>query len=274
MPELPEVESLRRSLAPAILGRRIVATRVHDRRLRVLVDETRLRDEVVGRRIVALSRRSKYLLVELDGGATLIVHFGMSGRFERRRALDPVPPHVHVVFSLDDGHELRFRDPRRFGLVDVVPRDGLARDVRLASLGPEPLEQGFDAAYLRARARGSRRPIKSLIMDAATVVGVGNIYASESLFRAGIRPRRSAGRVSNERLDRLVSAIREVLGEAIRCGGTTLEDWQDAEGHEGDFQSRLFVYQREGEPCKICDARIQRVVLAGRSTFYCPRCQA
>ena len=273
MPELPEIETLRRSLARSLPGRSIVRVEVRDRRLRTPVAARALRERVVAHRVEAVGRRSKYLLVHLDRGEVLIVHLGMSGRFVRVAHTAPIVAHTHVILGLDDDTELRFQDPRRFGMVFVVRHDDLATHPRFARLGPEPLAPDFDAQTLRDRAGRARKPIKNVLMDAHVVVGVGNIYACESLHRARIHPRTPARRLSLLRWQRLHQAVREVLRQAVRDGGTTLQDFRDADGQYGAFQHRLQVYDRAGEPCARCGRSIRRIVQAGRGTFYCPGCQ-
>lgn len=279
MPELPEVEVLRRSLAP-LVGERIEGVEVRDPRLREPVDETALR-KLTGSRVESLGRRAKYLHIHLHrdgwkGGRTLVVHLGMSGRLTLVPGDAPEQPHEHVVFRLGSGKTLRFRDPRRFGLVFAAPTDGLLeRDPHFTKLGLEPLSESFSGARLRGAATRRRGPVKTFLMDASVVVGLGNIYATEALFRAGIHPTRSVARISKARWDRLAEAIRSVLGDAITEGGTTLNDFSDGEGRSGYFQVSLSVYGREGEPCPRCGDghTIRRIVQSNRSTFYCPRCQ-
>jgi len=220
-----------------------------------------------------VGRRAKYLLVHLEGERRLIVHLGMSGRLLWTRSNEPFSDHVHVRFALDNGMDLRFRDHRRFGLVDALKASDLDRDKRFAHLGPEPLSSECDGDYFYERSRGIRKPVKNFLMDAHCVVGVGNIYASEALFLAGIHPQRAAGRISRAAWHRLSAAVKKVLEEAIRQGGTTLNDWQDPDGEAGYFQVSLRVYGRSGEGCTRCGKTIRRNVLAGRSTFYCVQCQ-
>jgi formamidopyrimidine-DNA glycosylase len=273
MPELPEVETVRRSLLPGLVGRRIESVEVRERRLRSRIDPAALRRQLHGRRVEDLSRRGKYLLLHVEGGRRLVIHLGMSGRLLLTEGSAPLEAHVHVRFRLDNGFELRFRDHRRFGLVEVNDAAALAADPRLAGLGVEPLSRSCTARRLQACARARKRPIKSFLMDARQIAGVGNIYASEALFLAGIHPRRAAGRLSYPAWRRLTKALKKVLREAIRQGGTTLNDFQNANGEAGYFQVYLRVYGRAGEPCFACGGRIRRQVLAGRSTFYCPGCQ-
>lgn len=273
MPELPEVEVLRRSLEPRLLGARVDAVVVHDRRLREPVDARRLRRALVGRRVTAVRRRAKYLLVDVEGGSTLVLHLGMSGRLTVVPRRAPPVPHEHVVLDLGRRGRLRFVDPRRFGLVLALPTAALAGDRHFAGLGVEPLGGELDGELLRARAAGRRGPVKIFLMNAGVVVGVGNIYASEALFAAGIDPRRSVARVAVARWQRLAMAVREVLARAIAQGGTTLNDFVDGEGNAGYFQVSLAVYDREGQPCLRCGTTVRRLVQGGRSTYHCPRCQ-
>lgn len=283
MPELPEVEVLRRSLEPHLLGERFAGVAVRFPRLREPIPTRTLRRRLPGRRVLAVRRRSKYLLVEIEGNSTLVVHLGMSGRLTLRSSDAPHELHEHVVLGLTSGAELRFRDPRRFGLILVLPTDRVAHDRHFVHLGVEPVavsaevtgagHHTFDGAYLSARARGRHGPVKAFLMDARIVVGVGNIYASESLFRAGVHPSRSVSRISAARWWRLAHSVREVLDQAIEEGGTTLNDFADAAGEPGYFQVSLSVYGREGEACMRCGGTVRRLVQGNRSTFYCPRCQ-
>ena len=273
MPELPEVEVLRRSLEPHLVGDRIARVEVRNPSLREPVDAARLRRLAAGREVVALRRRSKYLLIDLAGGATVVVHLGMSGRLTLVPGGTPREDHEHVAFHLRSGRRLRLRDPRRFGVVFAARTADLARDPHFAHLGDEPLEPGLTGGALARAAAGRRGPVKPFLMDARVVVGIGNIYATEALFRAGIHPARSVGRISAARWERLARAAVEVLRQAIAEGGTTLNDFADGEGRSGYFQVALSAYGREGEPCPVCATPVRRIVQAGRSTFYCPHCQ-
>jgi len=270
MPELPEVETTRRGIRPALRGRTITAFALREPRLRWPVDPDLVR-ELPGQYVRDVRRRAKYLLIDLDRG-TLIAHLGMSGSL---RVLPPaavLKTHDHYDLLLDSGRCLRFNDPRRFGSL-VYVRGAPDAHPLLAGLGPEPLGKDFDGDYLSSLARGRRVSIKQFLMDQRVVVGVGNIYASEALFCAGIHPRRAAGRVSAARLDRLVESVREVLGEAIRQGGTTLRDYVSADGSPGYFRQKLYVYERSGEPCRRCGAAVRHLVQGQRSTYFCPGCQ-
>ena len=270
MPELPEVETTRRGIRPALVGRVVERMVLREGRLRWPVPRG-LPAKLAGQRILDVRRRAKYLLIELEQG-TLLSHLGMSGSLRVLPAGTAPIAHDHYDLVLDSGRCLRFNDPRRFGCLLWVTGDS-ARHRLLKNLGPEPLEPGFDAGYLAVKARGRKVAIKQFLMDQRVVVGVGNIYASESLFRAGVSPRRPAGRVSRERLERIVVATREVLGEAIRQGGTTLRDYVNADGAPGYFAQDLFVYERAGSACRRCGANVRQVVQGQRSTYYCPTCQ-
>ncbi|MCB9834015.1 MAG: bifunctional DNA-formamidopyrimidine glycosylase/DNA-(apurinic or apyrimidinic site) lyase [Planctomycetes bacterium] len=273
MPELPEVETVRRGLEPLLVGHRFAAVRIAETRLRYPLDGARLRRRVAGRRLLAIERRAKYLIFHLEGERALLAHLGMTGRFELAAPGQPLPAHTHVSFRLDDGRELRFIDPRRFGMLAGLDRRELAAEKLLAHLGPEPLAEAFDGETLVAAARGSRRSIKALLMDGRVVVGVGNIYANEALWRVGILPRRAAGRVAAPRLHRLAETVKQVLSEAIAVGGTTLKDFLDPTGQAGYFRIELSVYDRAGQPCPRCAEPIRRSVIQNRATFHCPRCQ-
>jgi formamidopyrimidine-DNA glycosylase len=273
MPELPEVEVLRRSLKPHLIGDRIARVEVSNPALREPVDVARLRRAARGREVTALRRRSKYLLIDLEGGWTLVVHLGMSGRLTLAAAGTPPEPHEHVAFHLRSGRRLRLRDPRRFGVVFAAKTAELDADPHFAHLGPEPLEPGFSGETLARAAEGRRGPVKAFLMDARVVVGVGNIYASETLHRAGVHPDRSVARISRGRWQRVAESAMAVLRQAISQGGTTLNDFADGEGNSGYFQVSLSVYDREGRPCPSCGRPVRRIVQAGRSTFYCPGCQ-
>ena len=273
MPELPEIEVLRRSLEPALVGRRIEKVRVRQRALREPVRTRNLSARLRGRRVVGLGRRSKYLLIDLKRGSTLVVHLGMSGRLTLAAADTPPEPHEHVTFELDDGRKLRFRDPRRFGLVLALPTASLFHDRHFANLGVEPLDGGFGGGVLAAAACRRHGPVKNFLMNARIVVGVGNIYASEALHRAGIHPARSVARISRRRWDLLAESVIAVLKRAIVEGGTTLNDFTNGEGEAGYFQVSLEVYGREGDACSRCGRAIRKIVQANRGTFYCPGCQ-
>ena len=269
MPELPEVETLRRGLARALPGRRVTGVTVHERRLRRPLAKT-FEQSLVRRRIEAVRRRAKYLLLDLDDGNVWLVHFGMSGTLVVRPGNAPLRTHTHVVVALDDGSTLHFHDPRRFGLMCVGPPDELPE---IGALGVEPLDAEFSPEFLHRAARRQRRAVKSLLMDQRLVVGIGNIYANEILFAAGIRPTRRTSRVTRADAERIVAATAEVLGAALAARGSSISDYRDERGEPGAFQDRFRVYERDGKPCVRCGATVRRRVIIGRSSFYCPNCQ-
>ena len=270
MPELPEVETTRRGVAPHVEGQKVTAVRIYDRRLRWPVPRD-LSRRLVGRTVDRVERRSKYLLFRF-GADTLIVHMGMSGSLRALTAPRPRRAHDHVELEFANGVVLRYRDPRRFGAMLWSPRAS-AQHPLLAALGVEPFAAEFTGDYLYRATRRRRAAIKLALMDSHLVAGVGNIYASESLFRAGIRPGRAARRVSRAQLSRLVEAVRDTLTDAIAKGGSTLRDYVDSRGEPGYFQLDYYAYGREGEPCRVCGATIRAVRLGGRATFFCPHCQ-
>ncbi|MDT0619749.1 bifunctional DNA-formamidopyrimidine glycosylase/DNA-(apurinic or apyrimidinic site) lyase [Salinisphaera sp. P385] len=270
MPELPEVETTRRGLAPHVVGRRVVEVTVREPRLRWPVTPQLSRD-LPGRRIDNLTRRAKYLLLAAGDGH-LLMHLGMSGRLRVVPADTPAGLHDHLDIRLDSGQVMRLNDPRRFGCA-LWLRQPPDEHALIAGLGPEPLSDAFNGDWLYARSRGRRAAVKAFIMDAANVVGVGNIYASEALFEAGIHPSRPAGRIGPARYARLVEAIKQTLARAIDAGGTTLRDYIGVDGGTGWFQLSLAVYGREGRPCPRDATPIRRRIIGQRSTFFCPRCQ-
>ncbi|MGD8774036.1 MAG: bifunctional DNA-formamidopyrimidine glycosylase/DNA-(apurinic or apyrimidinic site) lyase [Syntrophobacterales bacterium] len=273
MPELPEVEVIRRGLIPHLVDRTIKRVLISNRRLRLPVPRLKLKRWVQGSRVKAVDRRAKYLLVEMSNGAMMVLHLGMSGRLALFANGAPRAVHDHLRFFLDSGLELRFNDVRRFGSVQVlVPEEDKGLQI-LAGLGAEPLGPDFSSNYLMEQARGRIRPIKNFLMDARVVVGIGNIYANEILFSAGIRPTYPAGNLNGREWHRVVGACREVLERAIACGGTTISDYVNSGGEAGYFQCELQVYGRKGERCRTCSSTIVREVLAGRATFFCPNCQ-
>ena len=273
MPELPEVETVRRGLALKISGRRIMRADLRRPDLRRPFPPA-LAARLDGALIGALGRRGKYILIELDADGLLLLHLGMSGRITMGAAL-PADPHDHVVLTLDDGTVIRFNDPRRFGLIDYLRRGEAAQHPLLAGLGPEPLEPGFDGAYLGSTLAGKLTPIKSALLDQRVVAGLGNIYVCEALFRARLSPRRRAASIGRGRAERLAAAIRSVLTEAIAAGGSSLRDYVQADGELGYFQHHWAVYGREGGPCPGCDCggAVRRIVQSGRSTFFCAKRQ-
>ena len=269
MPELPEVETTRLGLLPRLQGRSLTSMVVRNPRLRWPVPDD-LEARLKGRVLKSLDRRGKYLLFDF-GSVTQLVHLGMSGSLRFTLPDEPAALHDHIDWLFDDGTILRLRDPRRFGA--VLWTEDVARHPLLAHLGPEPLTAEFDAAYLHAQCQRRQTSIKQVIMDAQVVVGVGNIYASESLFHAGIRPTVSARRLTRPASARLTTAIKQVLTAAIAAGGSSLRDYVHSSGELGYFQLQTRVYDREGMPCKTCDAPIRRIVQGQRASFYCPGCQ-
>jgi formamidopyrimidine-DNA glycosylase len=289
MPELPEVETVRLGLLPVLEGHVLtdVETRRGDLRLpfpKDFVGRTR------GRKVKRLRRRAKYLLADLDSGETLVIHLGMSGRMsvyaegKQRRigsyVYDKAPEgagqgkHDHVVFETDAPARIIFNDHRRFGLMALVDTERLDEDRLFKDIGVEPLSEKFNTAHLAERLSGKKTPIKSALLDQRLVAGLGNIYVCEALFRAGISPKKLAGSIKRDRLPALVAAIKKVLKDAIAAGGSTLRDHAQATGDPGNFQHHFQVYGREGKPCKLgCKGTVKRIVQAGRSTFYCPKCQ-
>lgn len=269
MPELPEVEVTRCGIAPHLEGELVTAVRVRQPKLRYPVPAD-LAQRLPGQRLLTVRRRAKYLLLDFAEGS-LMLHLGMSGSLRIVDAALPADKHDH--FDLVVGQRaLRLRDPRRFGAVLWLPHPAEMHPL-LADLGLEPLESGFDGAALRALCAGRRTPIKQLIMDGHLLVGVGNIYASESLFRARIHPQTPAGRLSGARCDRLAVCIRETLQDALAAGGSSLRDFVHSDGSSGYFQQHYFVYGRAGEPCRVCGGKVAKRVMAQRASFFCPRCQ-
>jgi len=284
MPELPEVETVRRGLVPALEGRRILSVQQNRADLRFPFPAG-FADRLTGRRVLRIDRRAKYLLIRLDGELTLLSHLGMSGRYSieaEQGAVQPGdfvhaapanPRHDHVVLHVEGGVTIRYNDPRRFGFMDLFERD--SDSPYLAGLGPEPNENRFSGAYLSEVLAGRRTPIKSALLDQKIVAGLGNIYVCEALHRSGISPRRLASSIPGQRAERLAPVVRSVIDEAIDAGGSTLRDFAAADGALGYFQHRFRAYGREGEACMTegCSGTIGRIVQSARSTFFCPSCQ-
>ncbi len=270
MPELPEVETTRRGIEPHLRGQTVTATTVRERRLRWPIPAD-LEQRLTGQTLGSLTRRGKYLVLNAGQG-TLLIHLGMSGSL---RVLSPDTPwkkHDHVALDLSNGVSVRFHDPRRFGVLLWLDSDPSDHPL-LAKLGPEPLGNHFSGSHLYEQSRGRRVAVKPFIMNGQVVVGVGNIYANEALFRAGIDPRQPAGDIELARYERVATAIREVLGAAIAQGGTTLRDFVNGVGEPGYFRQQLAVYERDGEPCPLCGTAIIRLKLGQRASYYCPQCQ-
>ena len=282
MPELPEVETVRAGLAPVMEGHVIARAETRREGLRWPFPPA-MAERLSGARVLGLRRRAKYILGDLDTGETLLIHLGMSGRMlisgttlGKFHHDHPAPEkHDHVVLDMETGARVTFNDPRRFGAMDLVASAEAETHALLANLGPEPLGNGFHEDYLVAAFAGRKNPVKAALLDQRIVAGLGNIYVCEALHRAGINPRRKAGALSARRVAALVPVIRAVLGEAIAAGGSSLKDYRQASGELGYFQHTFRVYDREGARCRTpgCDGEVRRIVQAGRSTFYCPRCQ-
>lgn len=282
MPELPEVETVRRGLLPVMEGRTIVTAQINRPDLRWPFP-AQMGSRLTGAQVLSLRRRSKYILADLSTSESLLIHLGMSGRMLVSGTMlgefhhdHPTPQkHDHVILEMEGGIRVTFNDARRFGAMDLVETARLETHALLASLGPEPLGNSFDEAYLVAALKGRRTPIKSALLDQHLVAGLGNIYVCETLFRAGISPSRLAGDLSTKCAAGLVPTIREVLSEAIEAGGSSLRDHRQANGELGYFQHNFRVYDREGQPCvsRGCSGTVSRIVQSGRSSFYCPRCQ-
>ncbi|MBI1251399.1 MAG: bifunctional DNA-formamidopyrimidine glycosylase/DNA-(apurinic or apyrimidinic site) lyase [Alphaproteobacteria bacterium] len=285
MPELPEVETVRRGLAPVLEGRTLTKVVLRRPDLRFPLPP-HFAESLEGARVETLARRAKYLVAELDTGVRWIAHLGMTGRFSVigantaqpgafYYAAPPDPAHTHIIIETDAGIRLEYNDPRRFGYMDALPPGAFDAHPFFKDLGPEPLSPAFNAAQLAAALKGKKTPIKAALLDQRVVAGLGNIYVCEALFRAGVSPKRPAGRVAPARLAGLVDAIRAVLEEAIEAGGSSLRDYAAADGALGYFQHRFSVYDRAGTPCPRpgCAGAVRRIPQGGRSSFYCPACQ-
>ena len=270
MPELPEVETTMRALAARLAGRRVAGLVQRRADIRFPLPD-RLGQRIEGRTVLRFARRAKYIECFLDDGAVLLLHLGMSGRLVFDG--EPCGPHEHLTFAFDDGTLLRFVDPRRFGMVDLWPAERLAEHRWLAHLGLEPLDPGFGGRSLSAALSGRRTALKVALMDQRVVVGVGNIYASESLFHARLAPSRLAGSLMPREAQRLARAIRQVLREAIDAGGSSLRDYVQSNGELGNYQRNFRVYDRAGEPCLVCGGPVGRIVQGARATFFCAVCQ-
>jgi formamidopyrimidine-DNA glycosylase len=271
MPELPEVETIRRRLAPALVGARIIGLEVRDPRWCAPLAPEVIGDATAGRRLEALERRGKYLDAALEDEIHLLMHLRMTGTLLLDAPAEV--PHTRVVIGFAGGHVLRFVDPRRFGTGELVVGDAALAAFYAARLGVEPFDEAFSAQALRARARGRRGPIKPFLLDQRNVAGVGNIYADEALFRAGVHPLRAAGSLRPIQYALLRDAVRETLAAGIDARGASIDDYRDPDGVRGSFQDRFLVHLREGEPCTRCATPIRKLVVGGRGTYVCPRCQ-
>ena len=275
MPELPEVETVKRGLQPKLEGHRFTYVKTHRGDLRIPFPEN-FENRITGRRVLKLWRRAKYIVADLDSGETLVIHLGMSGRIAvYTKSYELLGKHDHVVFDTDAPARVVFTDHRRFGLMTIVRTASLECHELFKDLGVEPLSKRFDAEYLIGALRGKRTPIKSALLDQRVIAGLGNIYVCEALWRSRISPKRQAAKVKPRSIESLVRAIKEVLREAIAAGGSSLRDHRRTTGELGNFQKTFAVYDREGEACmrRACRGRIKRIVQSGRSTFYCPSCQ-
>jgi formamidopyrimidine-DNA glycosylase len=271
MPELPEVETIRRGLAPLVEGRTVASLAVHDARWTLPLDPGAVEDAVSGRRVEALRRRGKYLDLALEDDVHLLMHLRMTGTL--LYDADPQQPYRRVTFAFDDGHELAFCDPRRFGTGELILGTPALDDYFASRLGIEPLDGALDGPVLKALARGRRAPIKAFLLDQRRVAGVGNIYADEALFRARIHPLREAGSLTGPQYEALAGAVRDALTAGLAAGGATIDDFRHPDGVYGGFQNEFLVHLRAGEPCGECGTEIVKLVAAGRGTYVCRRCQ-
>lgn len=274
MPELPEVEVIRQGLDPLLTGTRIVAYAASDHNLRLPMPRKGIEAHLLGRKVKATGRRGKYLLVWMDNGGLLVIHLGMTGRLGLFPCKEPAARHDHLRLGLDNGLELRFNDARRFGSIQVFSPAAIKCQDPFVAMGPEPFSRGFTASYLHQRAGRRTQPIKHFLLDGHTVAGIGNIYASEILFAARILPDTPIATVTKGQWKKIVTETRRILTRAIACGGSTIADFVNSRGEAGSFQLELAVYGRTGQPCPRCGIAIVRVVMSGRSTFYCPACQS
>lgn len=273
MPELPEVETVCRGIAKKAIGKKIEQVWVSNKKMRFPAADN-FEESLISRKILDVKRRSKYILIELDNDYYLVIHLGMSGKILFQESeLYETKKHDHLIIDFDDGSNLVFNDARRFGMYDIIAKSSLENHKLFSELGIEPLDNGFDGKYLKEKFQKKAVNIKQAIMDAKNLVGVGNIYAAESLFRAGINPKISANKLSLKKLNLLSQKIKEVLKEAIESGGSTLRDYVRSDGDIGYFQNKHFVYGRENQPCFICGEKVKKIVQQGRSTFYCEKCQ-
>ncbi len=275
MPELPEVEVITQGLRPLLIGRSIRRIDYDQKRLRLPVEIEKLRDELLDQEICAVERRAKYIEIHLRSGAMLIVHLGMTGNLGVFPAGAPLRQHDHIQWTLDDARQLRYHDMRRFGSIQILShKEAPERENTVfRTCGPEPFSEDFSGSYLKKCARKRKIAVKPFIMDTQVVVGIGNIYASESLFLAGLRPDKAVNTITKKQWHRLVLAIREVLTHAIACGGSTISDFLNASQGQGYFQLNFTVYGRDGSPCPRCDSILEKTRLAGRASYFCPVCQ-
>jgi formamidopyrimidine-DNA glycosylase len=280
MPELPEVETVRRGLAPAMEGKRILRVETRRKDLRFPFPAN-FNQRIEGAKLSHMGRRAKYLVAELSNGEALIMHLGMTGRFtvhgktpgKFHHDAGGDEKHDHVVFEMQGGARVVFNDARRFGFMDLWPTETLSTYAPFAGMGPEPISNAFSGAYLHEAFRGKKTPVKSALLDQNVVAGLGNIYVCEALHRSGISPKKLAGAIRRDRLELLAVEVRKVIEEAILAGGSTISDYKSTGGELGYFQHAFRIYDREGEPCLTCERPVKRIVQSGRSTFYCAACQ-
>lgn len=273
MPELPEVEVIKRGLQRHLPGRKVLKIVAGNKKLRQPIPRKNLKKFIQGTRIQSVDRRAKFLLITMNNGAILIIHLGMTGRLGIFPADSPRAKHDHLRLQLDNGIQLRFNDIRRFGSVQLIPPGKGLANTMLSNIGPEPFGKEFNSFYLRQLAAGKNRPIKNFLMDSRVVAGIGNIYACEILFHAGLNPGRKISTLSINEWERIVAGTHHVLMQAIESGGTTISDFVNASGKSGYFQLKLQTYGRQGKSCNACSTPITRKTMAGRSTFFCPECQ-
>lgn len=275
MPELPEVEVVKQGLRPHLLEKTITGVRFSGKPLRSPVPFDKMTESLPGRKVIDIRRRAKFLIILFDNGMQLVIHLGMTGKLGIFSSGEAAQPHDHAVWSLDGDTEMRFNDVRRFGslhLLQPEEADDLEKTV-IRNTGPEPFDPSFNGSYLHEKAAGKSKPVKSFLMDNSTVAGIGNIYANESLFAAGIRPTKACGKVSRKKWQQLADEIRKVLLFAIECGGSTISDFLGASGEKGYFQINFKVYGKKNQPCPCCSTPLKQVKIGGRASFYCPRCQ-
>lgn len=272
MPELPEVEVICRGLIPQLSGRKIINFSYSSKKLRLPVPIKRLHEYIKGATIKDVERRAKYLLLHMENGAILVIHLGMTGRMNMFPEKTPRAKHDHLCWQLDNGKELRFNDARRFGSIQVLLDQG-EEEAFFSACGPEPFSRGFSAVYLLSKATKKKQPIKNFLMDSRVVVGIGNIYVNEILFAAKISPTTPVKIITRDQWQEIITVSRKILKQAIKSGGTTISDYINSNGEPGWFQLKLKVYGRDKEKCLTCKNLIQKTVMAGRATFYCPKCQ-
>jgi len=273
MPELPEVEVIRRGLQHHLAGRKVIKISTGNKKLRLPMPRKDLAKHIAGTRIKSVDRRAKFLIIEMDNGAQLVIHLGMTGRLGIFPHDIPKAKHDHCRIQLDNGKQLIFNDIRRFGSIQVMPPGSGFGNSMLINLGPEPLGREFTPQYLQKMALGKNRPLKNFLMDNRIVVGIGNIYACEILFQAGLKPERKICRLTKKQWAEVVKSCRYVLEKAIKSGGTTISDFVNESGKSGYFQLELQAYGKQGKPCSCCATPIKKITMAGRSTFFCPKCQ-